>query len=269
MHFEPSNFTLSEPPLAVVLAQFCLGHPVLQPTLDQMRSSLRSSGLERLTKKVERSVTISPGSLNPNVQDRQISILLDSNSTKGLSIAGNELSCFTGHHTSFAEFVEYLSHIAESVSYGGSAFQVISIALRYINVFEIGNDPTTVVKSSLAGLDRTHLGKEHHHHNYEFWCDTEHGRLTVRFSTTHGDRKPAQMGHAEAVFPPKFLRSYDETVGHLDIFANTKTLSPPATWKESKAILQDMNLNIEQAFLNAINESAMVDKFGAKLRQQS
>ncbi len=268
MRFEPSNFTLSNPPLAIVLAQFSLRQVFSQPILEDMRSSLRSIGLERLTRKNERSISFSPGSINPTVRDSQAWILLDSKYTKGLSVVGSDLSCFTGHHSGFEDFVAYLSSIVSTISHGGTVLQVASIALRYINVFEIGNDPTIVVKNTLGGLDRTNLGKEHHHHNYEFWCDTDHGRLTLRFSTAHGDRKPAQLGHAEAVFPTECLRSYDETVGHLDIFTNTTNLGAPVNWEDSKAILKIMNMNIEQAFLNAINESALVERFGAKVKHQ-
>lgn len=264
MPFEPARFTLTKSPLAIVLAQFCLRHPVLEPTLAQLRHSLRAIGLERLTKKNERSVSVSPGSLNPAVKDTQISVLLDTKSTKGVSFAGNAFSYFTGRHTSFAEFVEDLSSIIDAVSRSGPSFEATSVALRYINVFEIGSEPTTVVKRSLGGLDRRGLGKDHHHHNYEFWCDTDHSRLTVRFSTTHGDRKPAQLGHAEAVFPPECLRSYDDNVGHLDIFANTRNLGQPADWLAAQSILQDMNLRIEQAFLNAIDEAALIETFGAR-----
>ncbi len=269
MNFEPSKFTLSKPPLAVVLAQFGLQYPISDSTLNNMRSSLRRAGLERLTKRRDRTVSFSPPSIEPKVQDLEVSILVDSKNSKGVSVAGNTISCFTGRHSNFTDFIQYLSQVVASISGGGGTFEATSVALRYINVFEIGDDPATVVKQSLRGLERFNLGKEHHHHNYEFWCDTDQGRLTLRFSTTHGDRKPAQIGHADVVFPHDRLTSYDVMVGHLDIFANTNALSPPSNWEASKGILQRMNLDIEQAFLNAIDESALVNKFGAERTESS
>lgn len=267
MPFEPGHFRLSKAPLAMVLAQFTLQRAVSSQSLGQLRESLRSNGLERLTKKRERSVSFTPASINPVLRDSEAWILLDSKSTKGVSVADKAISCFTSDYTSFSEFSAYHGSIATSLSSCGSSFEATTVALRYVNVFDVGDDPTTVVTKSLGGLNRTGIGKEHHHHNYEFWCDTDYGRLALRFSTTHGDRKPAQLGHAEVVFPTEFLKSYDDLVGHLDICANTKTLSQPANWAGTATILEGMNLSIEQAFLNAINEDSLVSKFEAKAKQ--
>jgi uncharacterized protein (TIGR04255 family) len=212
---------------------------------------------------------VTPASINPIVTEFDVWTLIDSNNTKGIAIAGKSLSCFMSTDDGFQAFSDYIGSIATAMLACGWTFEVTSIALRYVNVFEIGDDQTTVVTKSLGGLKRDGIGKDHHHHNYEFWCDTDYGKLTLRFSTTHGDKKPAQLGHAEVVFPARSLRSYDEVVGHLDIFAATHTnkpLNPPADWASTAAILKTMNLTIEQAFLNAINEDALVDKFGAEVK---
>lgn len=267
MPFEPGHFKLADAPLAVVLAQFTLQRAVSSESFVKLRESLRSLGLERMTKKRERSVSITPASINPVVTDFDVWTLIDRMNTKGMAIAGKSLTCFMATHVSFQAFSAYIGGITTAMSACGSTFETTSIALRYVNVFEIGDDPTTVVTTSLGGLNRDGIGKDHHHHTYEFWCDTDYGKLTLRFSTTHGDKKPAQLGHAEVVFPMRFLSSYDEIVGHLDIFAATsanKPLNPPADWISTAATLKTMNLTIERAFLNAINEVAIVSKFKAE-----
>jgi uncharacterized protein (TIGR04255 family) len=270
MSFEPSKFVLVRPPLAVVLAQFGLRSPISDESVNLVRKSLHAIRLDRAMKKHERSVSFNPPSIEPKIQDLLVYNFLDSANTQGVSVAGSTVSCFASEHHNFSRFVDYLSSVVAAISVAGIAFDVTSIALRYINVFEADGDPATVVKRSLRGLDHANLGKEHHHHNYEFWCDTDEGRLTVRFSTMHGDQKPAQIGHAVAVFPSRCLRSYDVMVGHLDIFANTtRSLNPPISWEASKRVLQAMNRNIEQAFLNAIDETALIEKFGATRSDKS
>lgn len=264
MPFEPGKIRLSASPLAMVMAQFTLQKVISVEAMNTVRESLRKIGISRLTKKRERSVSITPASINPVVKDFESSILLDPMNSKGVSAAEKSVSCFTSAYTSFGEFLSFAGEVVRSLSDRQTPFDCTSIALRYVNVFDIGNDPTTIVTQSLGGLKRTGIGKDHHHHNYEFWCDTEYGKLTLRYSTMHGDRKPAQLGHAEVVFPTRFLKSYDELVGHIDIIANTKTLSTPVDWNETTKILQKMNLSIEQAFLNAINEEALRSRFGAE-----
>jgi uncharacterized protein (TIGR04255 family) len=257
-------FTLANSPLAVVLAQFSLHRSIDRPAIERLRNPLRQVGLERLTKKNARTVSVTPQSITPVVKDVESWVLLDAAGTKGLAVSENTLSCFVSDYQGFVAFSGYLCEVVNRLSAVGHEFFASTIALRYVNVFELDDDVTKVLTGSLGGLPTSNLGTEHYHHTYEFWCDIADGRLTLRFATAHGDRKPAQLGHAEAVFPPNRLRSYDDIVGHLDIFAANPKPVPPKDWQSTRDVLGRMNLKIEQAFLNAVREEALVQMFGAK-----
>ena len=256
MTFQPGKIELGNPPLALVLVQISIQSPI---DVSTVRECLKQLGLERLTKKLQKNVSVNPTSLSPVVQDRSIFIFLDSGRKRGLSICNNDIAYFTADHRSFDSLFGEFHKTLECL--GVKEKVITSAALRYVNAFKYDNSPTDVVRDSLGGLDRTGLPLPHHHHNYEFWSETNDGRLHTRFATDHGDRKPKHLGNAEEVYP-SFIWSYDDNAGHLDIYEMANKLQQtPTDIVGLEKILRRMNLNIEQAFINAIKPEVMKNRF--------
>lgn len=266
MSFQPGNFRLKASPLALVLVQFSVS-VAIDLTAETLRECLKTCGLEKLTKKFERNVTVNPTSPAPVVQDRTVCILLDSDGDSGISVVDNTFAYFTNKHETYDDLANTLSKLIECIESAARPISITSVALRYVNAFRIAKHHTEVVSDSLGGLSRNGLVKEHHHHNYEFWCETDDGRLHTRFATDHGDRKPKQLGHSEQVYPHRAIWSYEQSIGHLDIFETSNNMvQSPIDWPTASMMLKRMNLNIEQAFLNAVKEDAMVNQFGAEAK---
>lgn len=265
MAYAPGKFRLKNPPLALVLAQFELCESVNRSG-EEVRDSLRVYGLERLSKKLERKVTIRANDLTPIVQNSDTFIIVDANNTRGVSVSRSLVNYFTSTHTGFASFLENVSKALSCLGRPIDDLRFKAISLRYVNAFHIDTSLTEIVRDSLGGIDRTAFQHDHHHHLYHFWCETNNGRLDVRFSTEHGDSKPKDLGHAEIVYPPRYLWSYDQLVGHLDIFETWKKKADTSyvDWEGGVDVLKTMNCNIEQAFLNVIRPEAMRSRFGAE-----
>lgn len=256
------KLSLENPPVAIVLAQFTLATPTGSQVSLELRELLKQVGLVRMTTKHERSVTLRPDSAAPEIRERVVTVFLDKDHELGVSLDGSNLVCFTGKHKDFSHFLLFLSDIVRCTITAEINFLVTTIALRYINVFDIENDSLDVMSESLRGVRWKGLGKSHHHHKYAFWCETDRGRLDFRFTTEHGDRQPADLGHAASVFSPKHLRSSDEIVGHLDIFESSKPAKEGLGWEQTKEYLTEMNRTIEAAFINAIDPQALIERFG-------
>ncbi len=256
------KLTLSNPPVAIVLAQFTLFPSNSSHVSPTLRELFKSVGLVRMTTKHERSVTMRPDSPTPEIRERVVTVFLDKDHEKGVSLDGSNLICFTGNHKDFDSFLLFLSDIVQCAVTAKIEFVVKNIALRYINVFDIEDDSLDVMAESLRGVRWQSLGKSHHHHKYSFWCETDRGRLDFRFATEHGDRHPADLGHAASVFSPKHLRSSDEIVGHLDIFESSKPSKEGFGWEKAKDYLIEMHRTIEAAFIIAINPIALKERFG-------
>ena len=256
------KLTLRNPPVAIVLAQFALAPSTSSQVSHQLRELLKSVGLVRMTTKHERSVTLRPDSPTPDIRERVVTVFLDVNHEKGVSFDGSNLLCFTGNHKDFDSFLLFVSDIVQCTVTAKINFVFTNIALRYINVFEIEDDCLDVMTESLRGMRWQDIGKPHHHHKYSFWCETDRGRLDFRFATEHGDRPPADLGHAASVFSPKHLRSSDEIVGHLDIFESSKPSKDGFGWEKTKDYLIEMHQTIEAAFINAINPISLAERFG-------
>ena len=107
------KLTLTNPPVAIVLAQFTLAAstgPQISPAL---RELLKSVGLVRMTTKHERSVTLRPDSPIPDIKEKVVTVFLDKNHERGVSLDGSNLICFTGNHKDFHQFVLFLSDIVQ------------------------------------------------------------------------------------------------------------------------------------------------------------
>ena len=260
------KLSLSDPPVAIVLAQFTLLSPIA-PLDPRLRELFKQIGLLRMKSKHERRFSLRPDSHVPEVREKVVTIFLDQRQERGVSLDGNNLIYFTGMHTNFSEFAEALSEIVACTTPGGIDFKFQSMALRYVNVFEILEDNLDVMSSSLRGMNWKNLGNRHHHHKYQFWCETDRGRLDLRFATEHGDKLPENLGHAADVFSPMHLRSSDEIVAHLDIFETTKPVTDSSACSRWKNCLKEMNRTIEAAFIDAIDPVALVQRFGKKESQ--
>lgn len=259
--FQPGKIKLEASPLALVVLQVSLQQPIKVDS--ELRTCLRTCGLERLTKKLQNNVSVNPTNLSPVVQKREIFVFLSPDSKRGLSISEKQIAYFKNDHSGFNDLLDDFQKISQCLELANNLFETIS--LRYVNAFKFSQSATEVVEDSLGGLNREGLGKPHHHHNYEFWCETEDGRLHTRFSTDHGDRTPKQLGDAEAIYPSRFRWSYDEHVGHLDIFETSKPLSAnPVNHEGATEVLRRMNLNVERAFINSIKNEVMSELFKAK-----
>lgn len=258
------KLTLKNPPVAIVLAQFTLASQTGPQVSPKLRELFKSVGLVRMTTKHERSVTLRPDSPTPDIRERVVTVFLDKDHERGVSLDGSNMICFTGNHKDFSHFLLFLSDIVQCTITAEVTFLVTNIALRYINVFDIEDDSLDVMTESLRGVRWQGLGKSHHHHKYSFWCETDRGRLDFRFVTEHGDRQPADLGHAASVFSKRHLRSSDEIVGHLDIFESSKPTKDGFGWEQTKEYLIEMNRTIETAFINAINPQALNQRFGRK-----
>lgn len=258
----PAKLSLTNPPVAIVLAQFSLNALILTNQASCLRENFRRIGLSRMTRKHERTVSLRPGSLQPDVREKVVTVFLDPEHQRGVSLDGNNLVYFSGKHVDFSGFAAALSEIVQCFETGGVEFQAKVIALRYVNVFEIFDDNLGVMSESLRGVDWKKLGNCHHHHKYYFWCETDRGRLDLRFTTEHGNKRPENLGHADEVFSTTHLRSSDETVAHLDIFETTNPAKNTWNWDHSQNLLIEMNRTIEAAFIHALAPEALVQRFG-------
>lgn len=257
MAYKPGKFKLTNPPLALVIAQVGFADSVAADQyVVQLRTCLSnlSVPLSIHSQKTEPNVTPP----NMNLTRSLVHLFVNQDRTHGLTLAPGGIAIFTSRHGGYDAFVALLREVFECVQDIGIELNSRGLGLRYVNVMEADGqyDP---IDATLAGLRRKGLEQfEHFHHKYEYWCVTEKGRLHVRCVSQHGDRLPEQLSHAEAVFPTTRLKSYEDTVYHLDIFENVQ-FSEPFGQAAFMDQLDGMHLRIDQAFLNAVSEDALVD----------
>ena len=254
-------------PLAFVIASITFSEPIDANAneLKATKECFSKAGFSIESRRTQRNVQL--GVTTPVVDQYVVYQYLDVDRKRGASISKKSLSYFASDHQGIDDLSSSVGNVFGCFEIGFGQRSIESVGLRYVNVFQLESVPSKLVSNSLTGLAHRGLTTpdQHFHHNYEFWCETDGGRIHTRYAVTHGDRRPEQLGVANSVFPERTLGGYDDNYCHLDIFENTRKIERIIRLPDFDEFLRNMNRRIEQAFLNAVTDKAMTS-WGARPR---